>query len=259
MRKRVAILQSSYIPWKGYFDIINFVDEFILYDDVQFTKRDWRNRNRIKTKDGLIWLTIPVISKNKYFQSIRSTRISDTGWNRKHWSSITHNYAKSKHFSSYKEQFQDLYLGCSETYLSNINYRFLVAICKILGIETKISWSSDYRLVEGKTERLIDLCKQANATEYISGPAAKDYIDKNMFRDENITLRYMDYSGYPEYRQFHPPFVHEVSIIDLIFHGGPHATGFMKSFRNGSKEFTFEPKPNQRPVSTEHSLPDETP
>ena len=105
---------------------------------------------------------------------------------------------------------------------------------EVLGIGSKISWSMDYSLIEGKTEKLIDLCKQAGATEYISGLAAKDYLNEELFRDENILLRYMDYSGYPEYNQFHPPFEHGVSIIDLIFHEGPQAPKYMKSFRDES-------------------------
>ena len=232
MKKKIAILQSNYIPWKGYFDIINTVDEFILYDDVQYTKNDWRNRNKIKTKQGLIWLTIPIVLKNKFGQKIREVRISDTRWKRKHWLSISQNYSNAKYFKAYKEQFEDLYFGCSEIFLSQINYRFLAAICQILNIDTKISWSANFRLVEGKTERLISLCKQTGATEYISGPAAKSYINEELFRDENIALRYMDYSGYPDYQQFHLPFEHSVSIIDLIFHEGPRAKIYMKSFED---------------------------
>jgi hypothetical protein len=228
--KKVAILQSNYIPWKGYFDIINLVDEFILYDEVQYTRRDWRNRNKIKTDGGVKWLTIPVEVKGKYFQKIRDTVISDTKWNRKHWTSISHSYSKSKYFKKYRELFEDLYLGCSERYLSQINHRFLSCICQILGVQTKISWSDDYRLVEGRTERLVDLCKQAEATEYISGPSAKGYLDEELFSSEGIKVEYMDYSGYPEYNQLYPPFEHAVSIIDLILNEGPNGPKYMKSF-----------------------------
>jgi len=229
-RKAVAIVQSNYIPWKGYFDIINLVDEFILFDDMQYTRRDWRNRNKIKTANGARWLTIPVEVKGKYFQKIKDTKVSDAEWNRKHWKAIMHSYSRSKYFEEYREQFEELYLGCSENYLSRINYRFLTAICKIFGIDTKISWSMDYKLVASKTETLVDLCKQAGATEYISGPSAKDYIDEELFRKEGIAFRYMDYSGYPEYNQLYSPFYHAVSIIDLIFNEGPNAQKYMKSF-----------------------------
>lgn len=233
MRKKVAIVQSSYIPWKGFFDLINLVDEFILYDDVQFTRRDWRNRNKIKTQNGFLWLTIPVVVKGKYFQKISETTISDPSWKVDHWKSIVHNYAKAKYFLDYKDYFEELFLGATEQSLSLINHRFLTSICQLLGITTKLSWSMDYKLVDGKTERLINLCQQAGATEYISGPSAKAYMQDNLFKEAGMNLSYMDYSNYPEYSQLFPPFVQEVSILDLIFNEGPNAIKYMKSFESG--------------------------
>ena len=226
----MAIVQSNYIPWKGYFDLINLVDEFILFDDMQYTRRDWRNRNLIKTRAGLKWLTIPVAVKGNFFQKIKDTRVSDPGWGRTHWESIVHNYSKANHFAAFREVFESLYLGSQESFLSQINYAFLTTICKILRIETRITWSDDYESVEGKTERLVSICKQAGATTYISGPAARDYIDEGLFNYADISLEYMDYSAYPEYRQLFPPFEHGVSVIDLIFNEGPDAPKFMKSF-----------------------------
>jgi WbqC-like protein len=228
--KKVAILQSNYIPWKGYFDLINMVDEFILYDDVQYTKNDWRNRNKIKTQNGLLWLTIPVEVRGKGFPKIKDTIISNPKWNQKHWKSIVQNYSKAKCFHTYREYFEELYLNSHERYLSKINYQFLISICKILGIKTKLSWSMDYPLLEGKTERVVDLCKKTGATEYVSGPTAKNYLDEEIFKKEGITLSYIDYSNYSEYNQSFPPFEHRVSIIDLIFNEGPNATKYMKSF-----------------------------
>lgn len=228
--KKIAILQSNYIPWKGYFDLINMVDEFVLYDDVQYTRRDWRNRNKIKTPSGLIWLTIPVEVKGKYFQKINETRISEKDWAKKHWRTISLNYAKARYFREYKEIFEELYLSCDEEYLSLINYRFITAINQVLGITTKIRWSSEFTLLDGKNERLIGICKECKANVYLSGPAAKDYIDESLFEKEGIKVEWMDYSGYPEYNQLYPPFEHGVSIIDLIFNEGPNATKFMKSF-----------------------------
>ena len=230
MSKKIAITQSNYVPWKGYFDLINSVNEFILYDDMQYTRRDWRNRNKIKTQDGLKWLTIPVKVKGEYYQKIRETVIDEPKWNREHWQYISYNYSKAKYFCEYKKLFEDLYLGCQESQLSQINYLFITEICKILRINTQISWSMNYKLIEGKTERLVDLCNQAGATEYISGPAAKNYIDEELFNREGIKLSYMDYSEYPEYQQLFPPFEHGVSIIDLMFNEGENATKFMKSF-----------------------------
>jgi hypothetical protein len=230
MRKKAAIVQSNYIPWKGYFDMINLVDEFILFDDAQYTKRDWRNRNKIKTANGVKWLTIPVEVKGNYFQKIKDATISDSGWNLKHWNAIVHSYSRASYFGKYKEVFEELYLACTEKYLSRINHRFLVAVNKLLGIETKITWSMSYRLLEGKTERLIDICKQCGADTYLSGPAAKGYLDEEMFKKEAIRLNYMDYSCYRKYSQIYPPFDHFVSIIDLIFNEGPNTPKFMKSY-----------------------------
>lgn len=209
--------------------MINMVDELILYDDVQYTKNDWRNRNQIKTKNGKQWITIPVHQGNLE-QMIKDTLVSNDIWRKKHWKTIAQNYSKAKHFDDYKELFEKLYLDSNEKLLSKINHRFIVAICGILGIKTQISWSMDYRLIDGQTERLVDLCKQVRARNYLSGPAAKDYINDKLFETEGITLRYMDYSGYPEYNQFYPPFDHAVSVIDLIFNEGPDAQKYMKSF-----------------------------
>ena len=227
--KKVAILQSNYIPWKGYFDIINSVDEFILYDEVQYTKNDWRNRNKIKTPDGLLWLTIPVY--HSLSQKINEIKISDKIWGKKHWKTISQNYSKAKYFKEYKDIFEKLY-NIEEEYLSIINYNFIIEINKILNIKTKISWSTDYKLVQGKTERLVDLCRQSGATEYISGPSAKDYINEELFHNENIKIKWIDYSGYPEYKQLFPPFEHGVSVIDLIFNEGINAINYMKYKNN---------------------------
>jgi hypothetical protein len=230
MSKRVAAVQSNYIPWRGYFDLINSVDEFILYDDMQYTIRDWRNRNIIKTANGPLWLTIPVEVKGKYFQKIKETVISDPTWGRKHWATLTHSYSKAAHFAWLKELFADLYSRPEEKLLSQINYAFIRAICELLGISTTISWSMDYNLIGDKTERLVDLCKQAGGTHYLSGPAAKAYLEEELFAREGISVSYMDYSGYPEYRQLYPPFEPRVTILDLLFNEGPEAVRYMKTF-----------------------------
>jgi WbqC-like protein family len=230
MSKTIAVVQSNYIPWRGYFDLINSVDEFILYDDVQYTIRDWRNRNIIKTSSGPLWLTIPVEVKGKYLQKIKDAVISDPTWGRKHWASIMHSYSRAKYFSRHRELFEELYSRANDKLLSHINYRFIVAICRILGITTPISWSMDYNLIGDKTERLVHLCQQAGATAYLSGPSAKAYLKEDLFRNEGISVSYMNYSGYREYTQLYPPFQSQVSIIDLIFNEGPGATNYMKSF-----------------------------
>lgn len=229
--KKVAILQSNYIPWKGYFDIINMVDEFILYDDMQYTKRDWRNRNQIVAGNRRLWLTIPVVQKGKFFQKINETKVADHKWVDQHWKAMQFNYAKAKYFGDYAGQIRSVYEACrEEDFLSRINFRFIKEICEILGIRTKISWSSDYPLADGKTERLIGLVRSVGGSHYLSGPAAKDYIAPELFEKAGIQLEWMDYSGYPEYTQLSETFTHYVTILDLIFNEGQEAAQFMKSF-----------------------------
>ncbi|MBQ6468764.1 MAG: WbqC family protein [Lachnospiraceae bacterium] len=231
--KKIAILQSNYIPWKGYFDIIGLVDEFILYDDMQYTRRDWRNRNKIKTPQGLQWLTIPVDTKGKYLQKINETRVVDHEWAFKHLKAIRLNYSHAPYYEKYEPVLADLYEKASSLdYLSEINYLFLTGICRLLGIRTKITWSSDYTLVPGKTERLAGLVLSAGGDYYLSGPAAKDYIVDEVFEDAGIELAYMDYEGYPEYPQLHGDYVSTVSIIDLLMMTGPDAPSYMKCFRS---------------------------
>ncbi|MCS6820379.1 MAG: WbqC family protein [Microscillaceae bacterium] len=228
--KKVLITQSNYIPWKGYFDAIQLVDEVILYDDMQYTKRDWRNRNLIKTPQGVQWLTIPVEVKGKFFQAIKDVKISDHNWNTKHWKTLQTVYAKAPCFKEHKDFFENLYHNCHETYLSQINWYFLTHINHFLGIKTPMRFSSDFVLIEGKTERLVNLCQQLQATDYYSGSAAKSYLDEALFEQAGIRLHYLDYSGYPEYPQLYPPFTHQVSILDLIFNTGKQATKYMKYF-----------------------------
>lgn len=226
--KRVAILQSNYIPWKGYFDIIGSVDEFVLYDDMQYTKNDWRNRNKIKTQNGLQWLTIPV-KQDSLSQKINETVITQPNWNIQHWKSLAQNYAKAPHFKAYKEQFENLYMNATQTHISEINRYFIDTINPILGIKTVIRDSREFVLAEGKSERLLALCQELGATTYLSGPAASDYLDSSIFEKANIKVEWMDYSGYQEYHQLFPPFEHGVSVLDLIFNEGENAQNFLKS------------------------------
>jgi len=226
--KKIAIIQSNYIPWKGYFDMIAFVDEFILYDDMQYTRRDWRNRNQIKAPDGLHWLTVPVRVKGKYHQMIRDTEIDGGTWMKKHWQSLCQNYRRASHFDEIAAFVEPLYMQQEYTHLSMLNQTFIKAICTYLGIKTTISASSDYELIDGKSERLADLCVQAGGDEYISGLAAKDYVQEDIFHERGLKLTWFDYSGYPQYPQLWGDFTHCVTILDLLFNCGREAGQYMR-------------------------------
>jgi hypothetical protein len=226
--KKVAISQSNYIPWKGYFDLIASVDEFILYDDMQYTRRDWRNRNLLKTPQGLQWLTVPVKVRGKFNQTIRETEIDGVEWAAAHWKSIVQNYQATPHFEEISMIFKPIYIDNGFSHLSVLNRKLIETVCEYLGILTKISNSWSYSLAEGKSERLANLCAQAGGGEYISGPAAKNYIEEDIFSKQGIKLTWFDYSGYPEYPQLWGAFAHGVTILDLLFNCGKDAAHHLR-------------------------------
>ena len=227
--KKVAILQSNYIPWKGYFDLIGSVDEVIIYDDMQFTRRDWRNRNIIKTPSGLKWLTVPVKSKGKYYQKIMETEICGSEWIDLHWRSLELNYSRAPFFSQVATWLEPIYKNSANiNFISQLNRILIESICNYLDIKTIVSSSWDYAPMGGRTERLIDLCVQAGGIEYVSGPAAKCYIDENIFVESNVKLTWFDYSDYPVYPQLWGEFVHGVSVLDLLFNCGNDSNRYIK-------------------------------
>jgi hypothetical protein len=229
--KSCAIVQSNYIPWKGYFDMINMVDEFVLFDCVQYTRRDWRNRNRIKSAKGVAWLSIPVQSKGNYEAPIDTILVSDPHWAEQHWQTISHSYAKAQCFNQMSGTLQKCYeeLGQMQS-LSHINRFMIEQVCALLNIKTKLSDSRLFEIKDGRNERLLHLCKQVGAGIYYSGPAAKDYMDEEMMKQAGVEVRWMTYENYPEYSQLFPPFEHGVSILDLLFNVGQEAPNYMNSF-----------------------------
>lgn len=228
---KALITQSNYIPWKGYFDNIAQSDVFVIYDDMQYTRRDWRNRNYIKTDKGLKWLTIPVEVKGKYFQKINETSVAEKDWQIQHWQQLEQTYRKAPFFQEMAPWIKEMYLDATHPFLTEINVHFLTRICNFLGIQTKFLDSRSFTLAEGKTERLVNICKELKADTYLTGPAAKNYMDETLFSNESIDIIYFDYSGYPEYPQLHPPFEHGVTILDLIFNTGNDAKNYLKFLR----------------------------
>jgi hypothetical protein len=224
--RKILILQSNYIPWRGYFDLLAAADEFVVYDDVQYTKNDWRNRNKIKTMRGSEWITIPVFHSLQ--EKINEVKVSDSRWNLKHWSTIQTNYGKAPFFKHFKERFEDSYRNRTEVYLSEINLFFIKMVVDLLNIKTRITLSADYEVGGDKTERLVSICKKLNGSVYISGPSARNYLQESLFVQEGIQVSYFDYTGYTEYPQLFPPFEPALSILDLLFNCGPEAKNYLK-------------------------------
>jgi len=228
--KTVAVIQSNYIPWKGYFDIIHDVDTFIFYDDVQFTKNSWRNRNKIKSSNGTNWISIPVGTDLN--RLICEVAISDRRWQEKHWKTIEQFYKKTSYFKLYKDFFSEIYLDQTWENLSELNQHLVKRIStELLGIKTKFEDSRSYQSHGTKTDRLVEVLTKAGANIYLSGPAAESYMNENLLRENGIILKYKNYAGYPEYPQLYPPFQHDVSIIDLLFNVGPETPYYIWGWR----------------------------
>ncbi len=224
--KRVAIIQSNYVPWKGFFDLINAVDEYIILDSVQFTRRDWRTRNRIKTAGGERWLSIPVSAHQHRSLRINEVEIANADWSRRHWDALRSAYLRTPFFAHQARWLEPLYQDLSsERLLTRVNERLLRAICAELGIGTVISRDTDYALPrdESASARLLSLCLQTGASAYVSGPSARAYLDTSLFEAQGVEVNWMEYADYPIYPQPHGPFRHEVSILDLLFCTGPSA------------------------------------
>jgi hypothetical protein len=226
--KKIAISQSNYIPWKGYFNLIKCVDEFILLDNVQYTRRDWRNRNLIKTPHGPRWLTIPVDVKGQFDCTIEQVRTFGNAWRQDHWNMLSQAYRKALFFDQYKDEIRAILLESAEDNLSKINLTFIKAINLWFDIHTPIRWAHEFTLQPGKNERLIDICRHVGATVYLSGPAAKGYLDEGLFAQHGIAVEWANYEGFPEYEQLYPPFVHGVSVLDLLFNKGPNSPNYLK-------------------------------
>lgn len=229
--KTIAILQSNYIPWKGYFDIIAAVDEFVIYDEVQFTRRDWRNRNKIIVDGVPHWLTIPVASKGRYHAPIAEIEVSEAGWAEKHWRSIRHAYAKAPFFSLYAPILQGLYEQAAVLpLLTEINELFIRKIAAILALPTEFRRTAEIpRHAVSPTGRLVEICTARQASAYISGPAARDYIQTAEFEAAGVKLHYANYARYPTYEQASKSFEHGVSIIDTLMRCGSQAREHLQS------------------------------
>jgi hypothetical protein len=221
---KCVILQPSFIAWRGYFHQVHRADYFVFYDDVQYDKHGWRNRNRVKTANGTQWLTVPVHAKGAIDQG-REIREITIDWTArfadKHLSTIRQAYRKAPFFDRYAGILEDAYAKKPE-FLADLTIDLTQTIAGVLGSKTKFARSSEMRIGGAPTERLVNIVKSLGCDHYISGPSAKDYVEEDLFAQANIKLEYQTYN-YGEYPQLHPPFDPQVSVLDLLFMTGDNA------------------------------------
>lgn len=223
---KVAMVQSNYIPWRGYFDLIDDVDVFIFYDDVQYTHKSWRNRNRIKTAAGLMWLSVAVNHGSDTL--IEKAMIDYTGrWVDKHIRSLSVAYARAPFFHQYADEFFAILRSRPRT-ISELNIATSTWVMRVLGIETQIRRSSEFGIAGDKFTRPLHILKAMGATQYVSGPAAKPYTDAEKFRAAGIHLEYKTYE-YKPYPQLHGAFEPNVTILDMLFNCGRASRHYLKS------------------------------
>ena len=213
----VVILQSNYVPWKGYFDLIHDADVFVFYDCVQYTKNDWRNRNTIYTRNGKQWLTIPVASE-AVKGAVDEVVLTDSRWQELHHRTLFFGYKRAPFFHQLEELADDYLVNKQWRSLSELNKYLITSLSARLGCATRFVDARDLSPHGDRLERLIDILKKLGATRYISGQSAAAYLRGNegVFRDNGIELLYKKYGAYKPYRQLAEPFEEAVSILDMV-------------------------------------------
>jgi hypothetical protein len=235
---KAAVIQSNYIPWRGYFDIMHDADVFVFYDDVQYTVNDWRNRNRVKTANGVVWLTIPVGDQND--RRICDVELRDRAWARKHWMTIEQSYSRAPAFRLYADFFKGIY-SQQWTSLSVLNQTTIKAIAtELLGIKTQIVDSRDFDLQGKGSDRLLLLLQRLGATDYISGPRAKSYLDADSYANSGVRVHWKDYNHYPEYPQLHGSYTPDLSIVDLLMNCGERAADYLWGYREAQSSVAVQ-------------------
>jgi len=225
----IAIHQPNYIPWLGYFYKIYKSDVFVFLDDVQFTKNSFQNRNRIKTSQGLTWLTEPVLTKGKFGQLTNQVRFNNNiPWKRKHMKTLEQWYKSSKYFDEYFPKLQNMYLEAEskEHTLVEFNIKLIKFICEELGLNRRYEISSELEVVGKSTERLVNICRCLEGGTYLSGSGGGNYQDEAAFKDAGIELVYSDFH-HPIYNQLWGEFVPNLSILDYLFNCGNNVFNFL--------------------------------
>jgi len=225
---KVAIMQPTYLPWSGYFGLMNYVDIFVILDDVQFAKRSWQQRNQIKTNQGPKWLTLPIISKGLREQKINQTEIDcASNFHQSHRKAIEHNYSKSTFFDSTYPELMPL-INNQQKLLTELTIPIISLIKQYLEIRTKLVFSSQLSCSGKKADLLANICKKVDASLYISPPGSRDYLDSSTaFINNEIPIKYYTFE-HPFYRQLHGEFTPYMSVIDMIFNIGKDSISLIK-------------------------------
>ena len=225
----IAIQQPEHIPWLGFFDKMTKCDKFVLLDNVQFKKRYFENRNKIRTRDDYKWVTVSVVSKARYTQVINEVEVDNyTRWKRKYWLSIVHAYSKAPYFKRYSEKFEDI-LKQEWIKLVDLNVALLKVIRNILGITTEMIMASCIVSENKKgSDLILSICEELKASKYISGPDGINYLSVEEFKNSGIHIEYHRYQ-HPEYKQMYTPFLSHMSVVDLIFNHGEQSLNILKN------------------------------
>jgi len=228
---RAVVLQPGYLPWLGFFDQMYKSDVFVIYDDIQYDKHGWRNRNRVKTAQGVQWLTVPILIKGQDNPLIKDVLINNkVDWRRTHLKTIKQSYSQAPFFDNYFGMFKGIYSKEWE-YLIDIDMTFIFALMEELGLTTKIEFSSKLGIMGKGTRRLVDICLYLGASEYLTGDAAKDYLDESLLCQNGVKLQYHHYQ-HPVYNQLYGEFVHYLSVIDLLFNHGKESLDILTHKRS---------------------------
>lgn len=222
----LVVLQPSYLPWLGYFEQMYRSDVFVCYDDVAYDKHGWRNRNRIKGQKGPLWLTVPVLTKGRQGQNVADVELDDrTDWARKQLATIKQSYARADHLGRYYPELEEL-LTQPWQKLVDLDMATIALMCSWLGLDRPVHKSSELGVGGGRSDRLLRLCKHFGADTYLSGDAARTYLDLDLFERARVAVQWQDYR-HPEYRQLHGNFEPRLSALDLIFNAGPASLGIL--------------------------------
>lgn len=227
---KIVIMQPTYLPWLGYFELMSNCDLFVLMDDVQFIKKSWHSRNRIKTSSGELLLSVPVFSKGKRCQQIRDAEINnDLPWRKKHFSAIENSYKKARFFNDYFKELEEIYSG-NHSKLLDLNIKLIEFIKEKIGISTVLILASTLNASGVKSEKVVNICKKLNADILYDAQGAKDVLDLNFFKDNKIKLIFQEYE-HPVYTQLHGDFIPYLSAIDLLLNEGKRSMEIIVSGR----------------------------